>query len=75
MLFCKAFLGDLIPKGESLGQSKENQGGEMSKQGDQRGRNLQVALTIGGSSKHGEKQRGNDEFRGRPSQHWMMVNI
>ena len=47
MLFCKAFLGDLIPKGESLGQSKENQGGEVSKQGDQRGRSLQEALTMG----------------------------
>jgi len=47
MLFCKAFLGDLIPKGESLGQSKENQGGEVSKQGDQRRRSLQVALTKG----------------------------
>ena len=47
MLFCKAFLGDLIPKGESLGQSKENQGGEVSKQGDQRRRSLQVALTMG----------------------------
>ena len=23
----------------------------------------------------GEKQRGNDGFRGRPSQHWMMVSI
>ena len=29
----------------------------------------QVALT------KGEKQRGNDGFRGRPSQHWMMVSI
>jgi len=29
MLFCKAFLGDLIQKGESFGQSKENQGGSV----------------------------------------------
>ena len=27
------------------------------------------------SSKHGEKQRGNDGFRGRPSEHLMMVRI
>ena len=27
------------------------------------------------SSKYGEKQRGIDGFKGRPSQHWMIVSI
>ena len=58
MLFCKAFLGDLIPKGESLGQSKENQGGEVSKQGDQRGRSLQMALTMGEVANKGRNKGG-----------------
>ena len=58
MLFCKVFLSDLIPKGESLGQSKENQGGEVSKQGDQRGRSLQMGFDKAGSSKQGRNKGG-----------------
>ena len=54
----------MIPKGEKFG----------SKQGHQRGRNLQVALTMEEVAKSG-RNKGDDGFRGRPSQHWMMVSI
>ena len=60
-MFCKAFLGDLTPKGEKCG----------SKQVSPKGRGM--------SSKGGEiwrEEKGeNHGFRGRPSQHWMVVSI
>ena len=55
------FLGDLIPKGEKFG----------SKQGKNEYHPKGGTTLI----PKGEKQRGNDGFRWRPSQHWMMISI
>ena len=70
-MFCQAFLGDLILKGKKFG-SKQGKN-EYHPKGEQfwfqKGRKRRR------SSKHGEKQKGNDRFRGMPSQHWMMVSI
>ena len=61
MLFCKAFLGDLTPKGEKCG----------SKQVSPKGR----GMSSKGGEIWGEEKGGNHGFRGRPSRHWMMVSI
>ena len=66
-MFCQTFFGDLIPKRENFG-SKQGaneyllKGSNFDSKGEKRRKNW-------------EKQKGNDGFRGRPSQHWMMVSI
>ena len=60
-MFCKAFLGDLTPKGEKYGSKQVSpKGGGMSS----KGREI-----------WGEEKGENNRFRGRASRHWMVINI
>ena len=61
MLFCKAFLGDLTPKGEKCGSKQVSPKGEE--------------MSSNGGEIWGEEKRENQGFRGRPSRHWMVGSI